>query len=128
MLLSPLADKLLISTAYITLIRFAPTMVSAWIAVLIVGREFLVTGLSSVASVVAVLMAHAWPRWTVGSAVLPGREIAVGFIWMTLALSLLSAASYFRSFWVEAKLQSRQKHKPLPFVLKRPDDKNARAR
>ncbi len=88
MLLSPLADKLLVATAYIALVRFAPALVSGWIAVLIVGREFLVTGLRSVAvqegmkldvrdigkvktvvqvvSVVAVLMAHAWTTWPVG--------------------------------------------------------------
>ena len=79
-LLSPLADKLLVATAYIALVRFAPALVPAWIAVLLVGREFLVTGLRSVTvqegiklqirdigkfktvvqavSVVAVLMAH----------------------------------------------------------------------
>ncbi len=49
-LLSPLADKLLVATAYIALVRFAPALVSGWIAVLIVGREFLVTGLCSVAA------------------------------------------------------------------------------
>jgi phosphatidylglycerophosphate synthase len=48
-LLSPLADQLLVATAYITLVRFAPELVSGWMAVLIVGREFLVTGLCSVA-------------------------------------------------------------------------------
>jgi len=50
MLLSPLADKLLVATAYVTLVHFAPSLVSGWIAVLIVGREFLVTGLHSVAA------------------------------------------------------------------------------
>ncbi len=128
MLLSPLADKLLVSTAYITLVRFAPALVSAWIAVLIVGREFLVTGLRSVAaqegmtlevrdigkfktvvqavSVVAVLMAHAWPRWTLGGTVLPGTGIAIGAMWLMLAVSLISAFAYLRAFWAEALRQS----------------------
>lgn len=148
-LLSPLADKLLVATAYITLVRFAPALVSAWVAVLIVGREFLVTGLRSVAaqesmtlevrdigkvktvvqvvSVVAVLMAHAWRLWPVGGMVLPGETIARGAIWVMLAVSLLSAFVYFRAFWAAASAQSRERRSPLPFVLPRPGDKNARA-
>lgn len=149
MLLSPLADKLLVSTAFITLVRFAPTLVSAWIAVLIVAREFLVSGLCSVAaqegmplgvrdigkfktvvqviSVVAVLMAHAWPQWTVGGTELSGTAIAIFTIWVMLAVSLLSAFAYLRAFWTEALRQSRQRRSPLPFVARRPGDKNVRA-
>jgi CDP-diacylglycerol--glycerol-3-phosphate 3-phosphatidyltransferase len=149
MLLSPLADKLLVATAYITLVQFAPALVPAWIAVLIVGREFLVTGLCSVAvqegmtlnvrdigkgktlmqilSVTAVLMAHAWPVWVAGGRMLPGTTIAVWSIWLMLAVSLLSAFVYFRAFWTEAVKQSKQRRSPLPFVLNRPGDKNVRA-
>jgi CDP-diacylglycerol--glycerol-3-phosphate 3-phosphatidyltransferase len=149
-LLSPLADKLLVATAYISLVQFAPALVSAWIAVLIVGREFLVTGLCSVAaqenmtlqvrdvgkgktvvqvvSVVSVLMAHAWPTWPVAGMRLPGTAIAIGSIWLMLAVSLLSAFVYFRAFWIAARLQSKQRRNPIPFVLNRPDDKkNVRA-
>jgi CDP-diacylglycerol--glycerol-3-phosphate 3-phosphatidyltransferase len=149
MLLSPLADKLLVSTAFISLVSFAPTLVSAWIAVLIVAREFLVTGLCSVAaqegmtlgvrdigkfktvvqiaSVVAVLMAHAWPWWTVGGTVLSGKAIATSAIWVMLAVSLLSAFAYLRAFWAEALRQSGQRRSALPFVIQRPGDKNVRA-
>lgn len=149
MLLSPLADKLLVSTAFITLVQFAPAMVSAWMTVLIVGREFLVTGLCSVAaqenmklqvrdigkfktvvqivSVVAVLMAHAWKLWPVGGMLLPGPAIAIGSIWLMLAVSLISASAYFRAFWIAARLQSKQRRSPIPFVLNRPGDKNVRA-
>jgi CDP-diacylglycerol--glycerol-3-phosphate 3-phosphatidyltransferase len=149
MLLSPLADKLLVATAYVTLVQFAPALVSGWIAVLIVGREFLVTGLYSVAaqegmalhvfdirkgktvvqilSVVSVLMAHAWKWWPVGGLVLPGTKIAIFSIWLMLAVSLLSASAYFRAFWTQALMQSRQRREPLPFVVKRPGDKNVRA-
>jgi CDP-diacylglycerol--glycerol-3-phosphate 3-phosphatidyltransferase len=148
-LLSTLADKLLVATAYIALVKFAPTLVSAWIAVLIVGREFLVTGLRSVAaqegmtltvrdigkfktvvqivSVSAVLMAHAWPRWPVAGTVLPGTAIAIFTIWMMLAVSLLSAFAYLRAFWAEAVRKSRPRRRPLPFVIHRPGNKNVRA-
>jgi CDP-diacylglycerol---glycerol-3-phosphate 3-phosphatidyltransferase len=147
-LLSALADKLLVSTAYIALVRFAPGLVPAWIAVLIVGREFMVTGLSAVAvqehmrpvrdigkgktvlqtiSVLAVLLAHGWPRWQVGGTVLPGVAIAVSALWMTLAVSLFSACAYFRSFWMEAMQQSRQRRAPLPFAAKRSGDPDVSA-
>src|SRR5512143_2238333 len=85
MLLDPLADKLMIAGAFTTLVQIAPEMVPAWIAVIIIGREFLVSGLRSIAaqegftieasdlgkfkmvvqivSVVAVILAHHWHDW-----------------------------------------------------------------
>src|SRR5213082_2538038 len=45
MLLDPLADKLMIAAAFISLVQFNPRIVPAWIAVIIIGREFLVSGL-----------------------------------------------------------------------------------
>src|SRR5262249_14511840 len=50
MLLDPLADKLMIAAAFITLVQFNPRIVPAWIAVLIIGREFLVSGLRAIAA------------------------------------------------------------------------------
>jgi CDP-diacylglycerol--glycerol-3-phosphate 3-phosphatidyltransferase len=149
-LLSPLADKLLVSTAFIALVKFAPELVPGWIAVLLVGREFLVTGLHSVAvqegmklhvdqtgklktvaqiiSVVAVLIAHAWPRWPVGGTMFLGTTIAIALTWLMLTVSLVSASKYFRTFWREALRQSQLRQDSRPIVLKRPEDKNAQAR
>lgn len=126
-LLSPLADKLLVSTAFITLVRVAPELVQGWIAVLIVGREFLVTGLQAVAiqekmtvpafpapkiktvmqtiSVAAVLMAHAWPVWHVAGHSLPGAALATYSIWLMLLVSVVSASACLRTFWNEARRQ-----------------------
>src|SRR5271170_5875924 len=85
MLLDPLADKLLDASAYIILVAYNPRIVPPWIAVLVIGREFLVSGLRSIASsegftieaselgklktviqivsVVAAILAHRWDYW-----------------------------------------------------------------
>jgi CDP-diacylglycerol---glycerol-3-phosphate 3-phosphatidyltransferase len=123
-LLSALTDRLLVSTAFIALVRFAPGLVPAWIAVLIVSREFLVTGLRAVAvqermkvhvldlgkvmtamqtiSVLCLLMAHGSPRWQLDGTALPAASIANGVMWTMLAISLISASLYFGAFWMEA--------------------------
>ena len=50
MLLDPLADKLMVSAAFIVLVAYNPRIVPPWIAVLVIGREFLVSGLRSIAA------------------------------------------------------------------------------
>src|ERR1700761_8365595 len=50
MLLDPIADKLLITSAYVELVQFNPHVVKPWIVVVVVGREFLVSGLRQIAS------------------------------------------------------------------------------
>ena len=123
MLLDPLADKLMVTAAYIILVAYNPRIVPAWIAVLIIGREFLVSGLRSIAasegftidaseigklktviqivSVVAAILAHRWDDWLWfgGHFVVGVHLIAVMAIyWMTI-VSIISAADYFIGFW-----------------------------
>jgi CDP-diacylglycerol--glycerol-3-phosphate 3-phosphatidyltransferase len=122
MLLDPLADKLLIAAAFITLVQFNPRLVPAWIAVVIIGREFLVSGLRSIAasegftieasdlgkfkmvvqivSVVAVILDHRWPEIPLRySYVFPVHWVAFAAIWFMVLLSLVSAGDYFLAFW-----------------------------
>ncbi len=47
--LDPLADKLLISSAFIAFVQIPEIHVPAWMVVLIIGREFLITGLRTLA-------------------------------------------------------------------------------
>ncbi len=141
MLLDPLADKLLIAAAFVTLVQFNPAMVPAWMAVVIIGREFLVSGLRAIAasegftieaselgkfkmfvqiiSVVAVILAHRWHEWHLFSFyILPVYWIAVLAIWYMVLLSLVSAVDYFIAFWSKIDRKS-EKRRRRSFVLSR---------
>lgn len=56
-LLDPLADKLLVATALIGFIDIHELHIPAWLVVLIIGREFLITGLRSLAASRGIVMA-----------------------------------------------------------------------
>src|SRR6184192_2953030 len=139
-LLDPLADKLLIAAAFVTLVQFNPRLVPAWIAVVIIGREFLVSGLRAIAasegftieasdlgklkmfvqivSVVAVILDHRWKEWIVGPYIFPVHWIAFIAIWFMVFLSSVSAIDYFAAFW--SKIDRRVvKRRRRAFVLSR---------
>jgi CDP-diacylglycerol--glycerol-3-phosphate 3-phosphatidyltransferase len=48
--MDPLADKLIITAAFISFVELSHLHIPAWMVVLIVGREFLITGLRSLAA------------------------------------------------------------------------------
>jgi CDP-diacylglycerol--glycerol-3-phosphate 3-phosphatidyltransferase len=48
--LDPLADKFLISSAFISFVQLPEIYVPAWMVILIIGREFLITGLRALAA------------------------------------------------------------------------------
>lgn len=141
MLLDPLADKLLVTAAYIILVGYNPSIVKPWIAVLVIGREFLVSGLRSIAategftieaseigklktviqivSVVAAILAHRWDYWNWGGYIVGVHFIAVTAIyWMTI-VSIISAIDYFIGFWKKIDHASDKRRKRRSFVLSR---------
>lgn len=123
MLLDPLADKLMVTAAYIILVAYNPRIVPPWIAVLIIGREFLVSGLRAIAasegftidaseigklktviqivSVVAAILAHRWDYWLWfhGHYIVGVHLIAVTAIYWMTCVSVISAVDYFVGFW-----------------------------
>jgi CDP-diacylglycerol--glycerol-3-phosphate 3-phosphatidyltransferase len=140
-LLDPLADKMLIAAAFVTLVQFYPALVPAWMAVVVIGREFLVSGLRSIAasegftieashlgkskmlvqiiSVVAVILAHHWRELPLyGGLAFPLYRFAQVAIWVMVLLSLGSAVDYFVAFW--ARIDRRVvKRRRRAFVLSR---------
>lgn len=121
MLLDPIADKLLITSAYVALVEFNPHVVKPWIVVVVIGREFLVSGLRSIAStegftieasdigklktviqiasVVVAVLDRGWYVWHFGWFIVPVHLIAVVGIYYMAAISIFSAVDYFVAFW-----------------------------
>jgi len=140
MLLDPLADKLMISAAFIVLVGYTPHIMKAWIAVLVIGREFLVSGLRSIASsegftieasdlgklktiiqivsVVACILAHRWYEWHFGWFILPVYWTAIVAIYWMVLVSSISAVDYFAGFWRKIDHASADRREKS-FVLSR---------
>lgn len=133
-LLDPMADKLLIAAGLILLVRFTPNLMPPWIVVLVLGREFLITGLRSVAAaegfaiqarelgklkmviqivaVVATILAHGWYEWNFFGFIIGVELIARMSIWFMLVVSLLSGADYFIAFWDRVDHSTRSHPRP----------------
>jgi CDP-diacylglycerol--glycerol-3-phosphate 3-phosphatidyltransferase len=144
MLLDPLADKLMIAACYITLVHLIPEIVNVWVVVLIIGREFLISGLRSIAasegftieaselgklkmvvqigSVVAAILAIRWDVWSFNFGfvhfVLDVDLVARMAIWFMVAVSVISAVDYFWGFWkkIDKRVERRRRR---PFILSR---------
>jgi CDP-diacylglycerol---glycerol-3-phosphate 3-phosphatidyltransferase len=118
-LLDPIADKLLISAALISLVE--ESLAPAWMVVIIVGREFAVSGLRSVAVQQGVsIPASRWGKWKMGSQVLAivllilGRKLPVEFtkagevvLWAVVVLAVFSGVDYFVKFYRRLGLAGR---------------------
>ena len=141
MLLDPLADKLMVAAAFIALVQFNPSIVPAWVAVIVIGREFLVSGLRSIASsegftieasdlgkfkmvvqivaIVAAIIHHNWLEVEFGRFTLPVEIIARTAMWIMVTLSLVSAVDYFAAFWRKIDRSVQKTRARRPFVLSR---------
>jgi CDP-diacylglycerol--glycerol-3-phosphate 3-phosphatidyltransferase len=122
MLLDPIADKLLISAAFISLVSMQ--LVPAWMVVIIVGREFTVQGLRSIASTEGftikasilgktkmVLQVCAVAVLIAGARHPSLKPLALLLLWLVVASALVSAAQYFLRFWGQLDDRIKQRRK-----------------
>jgi CDP-diacylglycerol--glycerol-3-phosphate 3-phosphatidyltransferase len=125
-LLDPVADKLLISAALISLVEIR--LLPGWMVILIISREFAVSGLRSIAAaegytiragelgkskmvmqvagIALVLLSVRWP---------PLRPYAMAAMWGVVVFAVASAVDYFRKFWkkVDASIKLRRRRELL---------------
>ena len=107
-IMDPLADKLLVAAALICLVQLGD--VPAWIAILILGREFAVTGLRSVAAAEGIVVAASklgkFKTVTQMIALIllilkadvvavTGYNIGMIFLYLALFMTLYSGIDYF---------------------------------
>lgn len=120
-MLDPIADKLLLAAALIPLVELGRA--PAWIVVILIGREFAVTGLRAIAAERGYIIAASFlgkykttvEILTVIFLILNYRWGPVSFaflgkvgLWIAMILSLISAVDYFNKFW------NRIEDVPLP--------------
>src|SRR5204863_2850809 len=114
-LLDPIADKLLVAAALVSLLTI--DKIAAWVVVVVIGRELAVTGLRAVSAGHGVIVpASRLAKWkTVGQYVAVTMLIlekgivsptfhgaAMGVLWVAVALTIVSAVDYFYRFFRKA--------------------------
>jgi len=129
-LLDPIADKLLISAALVSLVDIH--RVTAWMVILIISREFAVSGLRSIAAasgytihaselgktkmasqVAAIALVIAGIRWPALD------QLALIAMWLVVIFGIASAAGYFRKFWRTVDIQVKRRRRREFIVLQR---------
>jgi CDP-diacylglycerol--glycerol-3-phosphate 3-phosphatidyltransferase len=130
MLLDPIADKLLISAALIALVQVRAT--PGWLAILLIGREFAVSGLRSIAAAegYTIQASDLGKTKTVsqvaGIACLlmsirhPGLTTAANWgMGLVVLFSLVSAVDYFWKFWRKVDVGVKQRRRREILVAER---------
>src|SRR5579871_1421611 len=131
-LLDPIADKLLVSAALISLVQVR--VLPGWMAILIVGREFAVSGLRSIAAAEGYTIKAS----DLGKTKMVSQVVAIScmllsvrhpslqtpgkfLVWGVIVFALLSAISYFRKFWhkVDERIKLRRRRELLTLERKR---------
>jgi CDP-diacylglycerol--glycerol-3-phosphate 3-phosphatidyltransferase len=129
-LLDPIADKLLVSAALISLVQVQ--IVPGWLVVLLVGREFAVSGLRSIASAEGFTISAS----ELGKTKTAAQVIAISLLmisihhpevmnWANSALSIVvffslwSAIAYFTRFWRKIDVSVKQRRRRELLVAER---------
>jgi CDP-diacylglycerol---glycerol-3-phosphate 3-phosphatidyltransferase len=121
-ILDPVADKLLISAALISFV--AMKEISAWAALIIIGRELAITGLRVIAaSEGKVISASKWGKWktnfqiiAVVAVILEPKIIIFPFnlptilVWVAVVVTLISGVDYY----LKSEIDFFREEKNLP--------------
>jgi CDP-diacylglycerol--glycerol-3-phosphate 3-phosphatidyltransferase len=134
-LLDPIADKLLISAAFVSLVDIG--LVPAWMVVIIIGREFTVLGLRNIASAEGftieastlgktkmVLQVVAACAATLGRRVPLLKTPGTILLWLVVVFAVLSAVQYFLKFWNQVDDRVKQRRLRLR-ILERANRKKS---
>lgn len=125
-LFDPIADKLLISAALISLVQIH--LVPGWMVILIVGREFAVSGLRSIAAAEGYTIRAS----ELGKTKMVLQVVAISMVmltmhmpqltwfamlcmWVVMVFGLVSAVDYFHKFWrkVDIRIKKRRRRELL---------------
>src|SRR5690349_14795333 len=131
-LLDPIADKLLISAALISLVQV--NAVPGWMVILIVGREFAISGLRSIAAAEGYTIRAS----DLGKTKMVAQVTAISLLllsirhealaapaywamWLVVVFAMLSAVGYFRKFWrkVDVRIKMRRRRELLRIERRR---------
>jgi CDP-diacylglycerol--glycerol-3-phosphate 3-phosphatidyltransferase len=125
-LLDPIADKLLISAALISLVEVGA--VAGWMAILLIGREFAISGLRAIAAAEGYTMkASDLAKSKMAFQVLAIAVVIAGLrapelrplgnllLAGVLIVSMASAVLYFRQFWrkIDDRIKRRRRREVL---------------
>jgi CDP-diacylglycerol---glycerol-3-phosphate 3-phosphatidyltransferase len=125
-LLDPIADKLLISAALISLVEVRS--VPGWMAILIIAREFAVSGLRAIAASAGyTIQANDLGKTKMVSQVVAIsvallarhtlwlQPYAIALMWIVIFFAIASAISYFAKFWnrVDTTVKGRRRKELL---------------
>lgn len=138
MLLDPIADKLLISSAIVSLVQVQ--VVPAWMAILVIGREFAVTGLRGIAAA----SGHLIQASDLGKTKMAAQVFAISLLllgihsrevqpaamiamWLVVLFGVASAIQYFLGFWKHVDQETKLRRRRELIQLERLRRKSARA-
>lgn len=129
-LLDPIADKLLISSALVSLVQVH--VIPGWMAILVISREFAVTGLRSIAAASGITIKASdlgktkmLAQVIATSLLMLGihnqgiRPYAMFWMWGVVVVGVVSAVQYFWKFWRELDLDIKMRRRQELLELER---------
>jgi len=111
-LLDPIADKILVASALVMLVEIS--RIPSWMAIVIIGREFAVTGLRAMAASEGIIIpAENLGKYKVGAQITAVLSLVLDYyldkgwltelgllaLWVAMILAVYSGGTYFKKYW-----------------------------